>query len=76
MLRSWERERSSERRSSSVWWRLERVERYVEGEKEGERKSERERGAAKGRVFGSSSSSEEVGSEEVFERESLIWVCC
>lgn len=52
------------------------MERYVEGEKEGERKSERERGAAKGRVFGSSSSSEEVGSEEVFERESLIWVCC
>lgn len=63
--------RSSERRSSRVWWRLERVERKAGAEKLGERKAERGRGAAKGRVFGSSSSDEEV-EEGVFERESLI----
>lgn len=45
MLSSWLRDLRSDLRSSSVWWRFESVERYVEGAKSGARKSLRWRGA-------------------------------
>lgn len=63
------RSRRSERRSSRVWWRCGRAERYAAGWKSGGRKSERGRAVGKGRGASSSSSSSEPDpwSEEVAE---------
>ena len=58
----WEREESSERRSSRVWKRVVRVERNVVGSKSGFRKDERESGWGNGRV-------ESVEEKEVLEGE-------
>ena len=78
-LSSCERERSSARRSSRVWWRLDSVEREVEGVKFWVRKSVRARGGAKGRVVRSSLEEEEEREERpevvLGERVSEIWWC-